>query len=342
LFYKNTYSNKAFTNDTATLQTITNNFSISIAEEFNKWLKFGFSAFFENEMQRFGYIQTDSLISRIETSTKVGGILFKQQSKKFKYNLLGELVPLGYKAGNFRLQGDIGGFFKIGKDSIRLKANGFIRSDKPSHFLENYESNHFIWNNTFLSIYKTHIGGSFEIPTRLFSLNVDIENLNNYVYFGNDALPMQHNGNIQVIAANLKQDFKIGKFALENNIVYQISSEKSIIPLPLLTLYHNLYVNMLWFKVLSVQLGSNVRYHTAYYAPAYMPATGQFYTQKDSKIGNFPVIDAYLNFHLKRTRVFVEYSHLNQLFMRTAYFSMPNYPINPALIKFGLTWNFYD
>jgi hypothetical protein len=89
-------------------------------------------------------------------------------------------------------------------------------------------------------------------------------------------------------------------------------------------------------------LGVNVRYHTAYYAPKYMPAIGQFYTQSDTKIGNYPVMNAYVNFHLKRTRFFVEYYHLNQMFMDGAYYSMPNYPINPAIMKFGISWNFYD
>jgi len=85
-----------------------------------------------------------------------------------------------------------------------------------------------------------------------------------------------------------------------------------------------------------------MRYHTSYYAPAYMPATGQFYVQSKVLIGNYPVINAYLNFHLKRTRFFLEYYHINQKFMKGAYYSMPNYPINPTIMKMGVSWNFYD
>jgi hypothetical protein len=143
------------------------------------------------------------------------------------------------------------------------------------------------------------------------------------------------------VSANLKQDFHFGKFALENNIVYQVSSNKEVIPLPMLTLYHNLYFHDKWFKVLSFQTGIDVRYHSEYFAPAYMPATGQFYMQQEQQIGNYPVMSIYANFHLKRTRFFVQYYHLNQLFMNGLYYSTPNYPINPAILKFGLTWNFY-
>ena len=341
-FYKNTYFPKIQTNDSSALQTLTNTVSISLVEEFNKWMPFGLTAFVENEIQRYTF-NKDTLIDKMyQSTTKIGGVLSKQRGQIFKYNILGELSLIGYKAGNFRLEGNVGGFFKLWNDSISLVANGFVRNESASYFLQHYESNHFIWNNDFSNIYRTHIGGTFSIPTRLFSLNVNVENVTKYIYFNSDALPTQYSGNIQILAANLKQNFHVGKFWLENNVVYQVSSQQSLLPLPALTLYHNLYYDDIWFKVLSMQVGVNVRYHSAYYAPSYMPATGQFYSQSKIMIGNYPVMSAYLNFHLKRTRFFFEYYHVNQLFMKGAYFSMPNYPINPTITKIGVSWNFYD
>ena len=341
-FYKNTYFPKIQTNDSSALQTLTNTVSISLVEEFNKWMPFGLTAFVENEIQRYTF-NKDTLIDKMyQSTTKIGGVLSKQRGQIFKYNILGELSLIGYKAGNFRLEGNVGGFFKLWNDSISLVANGFVRNESASYFLQHYESNHFIWNNDFSNIYRTHIGGTFSIPTRLFSLNVNVENVTKYIYFNSDALPTQYSGNIQILAANLKQNFHVGKFWLENNVVYQVSSQQSLLPLPALTLYHNLYYDDIWFKVLSMQVGVNVRYHSAYYAPSYMPATGQFYSQSKIMIGNYPVMSAYLNFHLKRTRFFFEYYHVNQLFMKGAYFSMPNYPIDPTITKIGVSWNFYD
>jgi hypothetical protein len=341
-FYENTYLPFKQTNDTSALSTVTNTFSLSMEEEFNKWLRFGLKAFIENEIQNYTF-NTDSLVNRMsKSSTKIGGILSKQRGRIFRYNVLGEVGFLGYKAGNFRLAGNVGGFFKLWNDSVVLAANGFVRSDKPSYFLQNYQSNHFRWENGFGSIYRTHVGGTFSIPTRLFSLNVSVENITRYIYFNSKAVPAQFSGNIQILSANLKQDFHFGKFALENNVVYQLSSEQGILPLPDLALYHNLYFHDIWFHVLSFQLGANVRYHTAYYAPSYMPATGQFYNQSTVKIGNYPVVNLYLNLHLKRTRFFWEYYHINQKFSKDAYFSMPNYPIDPAITKIGVSWNFYD
>jgi hypothetical protein len=341
-FYKNTYFPNKQTNDSSALQTLTNTFSISLVEEFNKWMPFGLTAFVENEFQHYTF-NKDTLINHMDQSTtRLGGILSKQRGQVFKYNVLGELSLVGYKAGNFRLEGNVGGFFKLWNDSISLVANGFVRNDNPSYFLQHFESQHFIWNNDFANIYRTHVGGTFSIPTRLFSLNVSVENITKYIYFNSNALPAQFSGNIQVLSGNLKQDFHVGKFGLENNVVYQVSSQQGLLPVPALALYHNLYYDDLWFKVLSMQIGVNVRYNTAYFAPAFMPATGQFYSQSKILIGNYPVVNAYLNFHLKRTRFFVEYYHINQMFMKNGYFSMPNYPIDPSIMKMGVSWNFYD
>ncbi len=345
-FYTNTYFNSlAHTRDTAALQSITNNVSISMAEEFNKLLRFGLTAFAENEhLIHTSFLFKDSTISYTTlNSSKVGGILSKNQGRFFKYNFLGELTLIGFKAGDFRLEGNVGGYFKLWNDSVTLVAKAFSRSDEPSFLLQNYSSNHFMWKNDFVKTNRTHISGTFAIPTRLLSLTVGVENIANYIYFNNQALPTQYTGSIQVISANLKQCFKIGSFGLETNVVYQKSSDPTILPLPEIALLENFYYEDKWFKVLTMQIGVNLRYHTAYYAPAYMPAIGQFTTQSSVLIGNYPVASVYFNFHLKRVRYFMQYYHLDQLFFKDMpYFSMPNYPIPPAVIRTGISWCFYD
>jgi Putative porin len=345
-FYANTYfKSLAHTRDTCALQTVTNTVSISMAEEFNKLFRFGLTAFAENENLNYTSIlyQDSTIHYTALNSTKVGGILSKNQGRVFKYNVLGELTMLGYKAGDFRLEGNIGGFFKLWKDSVTLVAKGFSRSDATSFLLQEFASNHFKWNNQFGKTNRTHVSGTLAIPTRQFSFSLGVENIAKYIYFNEAALPTQFNGSIQVISANLKQRFKVGVFGLENNIVYQKASQPSILPLPEITVLENLYYEDKWFKVMTMQIGVNLRFHTAYYAPSYMPAIGQFYNQSKELIGSFPLASAYVNFHLKRVRFYIEYYHFDLLFVKNEhYFSMPNYPITPALIKTGISWCFYD
>ena len=92
-------------------------------------------------------------------------------------------------------------------------------------------------------------------------------------------------------------------------------------------------------------MGADVRYFTSYYAPDYSPAMGQFYLQnKDTrvKIGNYPLVNAYVNMHLKRTRIFLQMYNLIQGNTGYSYFLAPHYPLNPRILKIGISWNFFD
>lgn len=342
-FYQNTYFPELTqTNDTAALTMYSNRLAISLEEEFNKWMQFGLTAYIQNDIETFTYMRDTFLTKEVTSDVMIGGVLSRNLGRRFKYNFAGQMYVLGDKLGDFSLDGKMGGYFTLWNDSVALVAKGFIKSHEPWFFTQFYHSKHFRWENNFGKVYRTQLGGKFALPTRDLELEVQVENLTNTIYFDSQALPSQYSGNIQVLAADLKKNFRFRKFHLENNLVYQASSHQDILPLPALTLFHNLYYLDKWFDVLSMQIGANVRYHTAYYAPKYMPATGQFYVQSDKKIGNYPVMNAYVNAHLKRTRFFLEYYHFNELFMRGAYFSMPGYPIFPAMFKVGLSWNFYD
>ncbi|MFV0391293.1 MAG: putative porin [Paludibacteraceae bacterium] len=341
-FYTNTYDSINLTNDTVAVRTLTNLLSVNIAEEFNRWMRFGVTGYAENEVQQFTYFKDSTLQRETLSNTRVGGMLSKTQGSHFRYNFLGDIYLIGYKLGEFRLQGKVEGDFKLWNEEVKLAANAFVRNEQPSFFLQKYYSNHFRWENNFSKMYKTHLGGIFELPKRKTKLNVSVENISNYIYLNEQALPVQHSGNLQVFSVDLKQDVSFGAFTLENNVVYQASSDQAVLPLPDLVLYHNFYYHGKWFVDLYPQFGVSVRYHTKYFAPSYMPATGQFFNQQTIEIGNYPVINVYANFHLKKARFFFDYTNLGGWFLDGWGYHMPNYPINPPMLKMGVSWNFYD
>ena len=341
-FYENTFDSINNTNDTAAVRTLTNLVSINLAEEFNRLMRFGLTGYVENEVQQFTFFKDSLLQKTTKSNIRVGGILAKSQGTNLGYSILGDIYLIGYRLGEFRLEGKAEGSFKIGKEDVMLAAGAFIRNEEPSFFIQNYYSNHFRWENNFTKMYKTHVEGTFSLPKRKTKLHVGVENLTNLIYFNENALPLQHDGNVQVLSADLKQDVSYGVFTLENNVIYQVSSNQDVLPLPMLTLYHNFYYHDKWFVDLYPQFGVSVRYHTNYFAPSYMPATGQFYNQKTNEIGNYPVLSVYANFHLKKSRFFFEYNNLGRYFLQGWGYHMPNYPINPPMFKMGLSWNFYN
>ncbi len=346
-FYPHNYLNDVFTNDSSSYLSLKNQVAVTLEEKFNKKLKFGVSAYLQHEWQRHEMF-VDTMPNRAYCNNlKVGGAIFKEEGSIFKYNVKGDVVVVGDRIGDFDVKGNFHTSFRIKNDTtMKISVDAHVNNNKPTYFLRDYISNHFKWRNSFKSTFKSGVSGQIEYPNKYVGLKIGVnfENITRFIYFNTEALPVQHNGNIQVLSAEGNINFHMWRFHLENEIAYQLSSDKEVLPLPDVALFSNFYyLDRFFKKVLTVQLGVSVRYHTSYYAPTYMPATGQFYNQNTEKIGNFPFMSAYVNCHLKKVRFFLQvHNLLESAIADRNYFSMPNYPLPPLTLRFGLAWAFYD
>ena len=148
---------------------------------------------------------------------------------------------------------------------------------------------------------------------------------------------------MQVLTARVDQNLKLGVFNWDNQVVYQTSSNQDVIPVPQLSIYSNMYLKALIVNELTFQFGVDAHYHTSYFSPGYEPALLQFYNQQEKKIGNYPIATVYANMHLKQTRFFVMYYNAAAAFLKPReYFSLPNYPVNPTMIKLGLSVDLHN
>jgi len=366
------YRNWSETRDSTDVLTIRNTLSVTFEEEFNTLLKFGAVVYASNEFQRFAYptgtrftdlpvinndVDTilanttwmqplDSYFYRWTNNTFVGGSIYKKRGSILRYGVNGDVCLIGYKLGEFQVNGHIDTDFRLGKDTMHINAAVSFRNETPSPYLQEYVSNHFCWNNDFTKPMRLDVRGLVSYPTQWVkpAVQVNFANLTKPIWFDSDGLPKQYDGNVQVIAANVRCDLTTPWINLENNVIWQHSTS-SVIPLPVITLYHNLYYHGTWFRALDAQIGVDMRYHTAYYAPILNPATGQFCTQDAVEVGNYPVLNVYMNFHVRSLHLhfFAHYTHFNHLFMRsnTNCQIMPYYPYNPDVFRAGLAWQFY-
>ncbi|MCH5327679.1 MAG: putative porin [Coprobacter sp.] len=366
-YFKNTYINPDRTNDSTSYWSLKNTLGISLLEGFNKYAKMGLSAYLTYEVRKFKlmsdtipmsytapptvpsltgsaypYAYTKQNQFYTENILWVGAEISKQQGNILRYYARGQLGLTGPEAGSTDIDGYVDTHFPIRKDTVQVRAYGFFRNTEPAFYYKHYVSNHFIWDNSdFGKTRKFRVGGELSIPRWGTRLNAGIENIQNYVYFDADCLPKQEKSILQVFSATLEQNFRFGWFNLDNQVVYQKSSKPSVIPLPELSVYSNLYFMFRIAKVLHVQLGADCRYFTRYYGEAYQPATLSFHTQNETKIGGYPLMNAYLNMKLKQTRFYVMYSHFNQgLFGGNNSFTLPHYPLPPAMLQIGVSVDF--
>lgn len=370
-FFDNTYFGSSSTRDTSNVLNIRNTLAVTFEEDFNKWLHFGATVFATNEFQRYAFTVSDqkspidplqpvapigqtqiwshrdtTLAHHWTNNTWVGGELYKNHGKWIRYGFAGNVCLAGYKLGEFSVDGHLRSDIPISSDTLVIAANAYLKNEQPDYFLQHFRSNHFVWENNFGKTYRFYVGGHVSYPTKYVKpkLAVKFENLTRYIYFAENGLPVQSDVNIQVLAANAQVNIRTKRFGMENEVVYQLSSSR-LLPLPTLALYHNIYYHDTWFKALMVQIGADMRYHTLYYAPLLNPATGQFCLQQQKLIGNYPIINVYANFFVKalHLKFFVQMQHVNYYFMpKKEYYSMPTYPLNPAVFRAGLAWHFYN
>jgi len=166
--------------------------------------------------------------------------------------------------------------------------------------------------------------------------------INNYIYFDTTGVPNQAEG-VTITSAFVQKDFKLGGLHFTNRLLWQANTNKDVISLPTFTFFSSLFFEYeLVKKVLVGQIGANVFYRSKYYANAYSPATGQFYNQHEKLIGEYPVVDAFVNFKWKKAVIFFKADHINQGIPNNEYFSTLHYPLNRMIIKIGVSWVFYD
>ena len=368
-YYANNYNVQEYLSgdsiyDKTRYYSLKNTFALSLLEGFNKWAKAGLKAFITSDLRHFTLPNATGIDSYNEHNFSIGAQLSKTQGKLLHYDAIAETWLTGSDAGQMKLDVNADLNFKLFGDTLTLSANGFLYRLNPTFYYRHFHSRHAWWDNDNLSkIIHSRIQGILNYQKTRTTLRVEIDEIKNYTYFAssyntvNDnrvnhaIIVKQNNGLIHLLTASISQDFTFGPINWENMITYQNSSNKTILPVPALNIYSNLYLRFKIAHVLRCDFGADVRYFTKYYAPDYVPILGQYAIQTNTdtngndnriEIGNYPVANVYANFHLKHTRFFIMLSHFNAGTGRKNYFFTPHYPLNQSILRFGLSWNFFN
>lgn len=232
--------------------------------------------------------------------------------------------------------------FKDKSEDISLTARFNTSLKRPDFYSNNLYSNHYVWSNDFDKISKTKIEGELNIPKWKMSAFVGYALVNNNIYYDTLGIIRQTPELVNVLSAYLQKDFKFWKIHLDNQILFQMSSNQESLPLPMLALHLRYYFQFDVVKnVMKVQIGADGTFTTAYYAPAYNPATGQFHNQTSEKVGNCPYIDVFANFQWKTATIFLKFTNANQGWPNADYFSAYHYIKPKRAFKVGIFWPFF-
>lgn len=253
---------------------------------------------------------------------------------------------LGYWQNDFSVDADLDVSFYPFKDKsepIVLGGKFSTSLKEPDWFSQHYYSNHYVWDNDFGKTSTTKTEAFLDIPKWRLEASFSYGLVNNYLY--NDTLGVirQHDGLINVMSGYVRKDFKLWKFHLDNKILFQYSSNRDVLPLPMLTFHMRYYLELEAVRnVLTVQIGADATMNTPYYAPAYNPALGTFQLQTRELIGYNPYIDVFLNMQWKRVNVFIKVINVGQGWPDGGNMFSAYHYIRPYRgFKVGIHWPFY-
>ena len=235
-------------------------------------------------------------------------------------------------------------FRRARKSPVSLNVHFETSLKEPEHYHNHFYSNHFKWNNDFRKTSETKLQARLDIPKWKVSAEVGYALLDGNIYFDSLAVVRQNTSPMSVLSASLSKDFAFGPLRMDNRLLFQVSSNQDVVPVPTLAANSRLYLQFDISKgTMKMQLGGDVWYNTLYYSPAWNPAVGVFYNQKQTQYHNGPVIDAFINVQWKRACIFLKAENVGQGWPmeKNDYFSAHHYIRTQRALKFGVYWPFY-
>jgi len=352
-FYDTVMISKTETQDSLYQGILYNTLRIDFAAGRSGRFRIGAGAGIRSELRHYSQVVPGDTLTRPDTvdvnksSLVLTGKVFNNIGEKFGWWASGDMWFQGYRAGDLQIKGRIFKDFSTVRGNITWDATGSMASITPSYWYSSWGSNNFSWQSDPGKEFRISVGSSLLYPGRNIRLKFNYAIIDNYIYMGADAQAAQHSGGLSVASLLAEKGFKVWKLHWDNTVLLQKSSNNSVVSLPLVTAKSAFFLDhTLRFKStggeIHLQLGGEVYIHTRYNAMCYMPATGRYFSQTEEETGNYPFVNVFLNFKLKRTRVFVMADHVNSGLTGYDYFLIPAYPMNIRMIRYGLAWTFYN
>ena len=238
--------------------------------------------------------------------------------------------------GNFRLQAEY--------ISPKIKA-GFIQLSNPANILDEYfVSAVYNWNRNLKNVFSNNFYASTNYQKGRFSItpSANYSIIKNYIYYDQKVQVAQTSTPISIFNAGLNTTFHFRKFLIDNQLYVIANSEKDLIRMPNVVNNTKITYDLLYAKVLRINMGVIIYYRSAYKADNYMPLTRQFYLQENQLAWGTPVADVFANLKVNKVRLFFKFAHANQGFPSKGYYASSTYPGLRRTFFLGVNWPLFD
>nr|WP_313804392.1 putative porin [Flavobacterium sp.] len=242
------------------------------------------------------------------------------------------------------------------KNVFQLKYQNMNKLPDLNYNLYQSDYVEYNWYNNF----KNEKINSFEVEakTQWFDASLQYTVLNDHLFFANEnpvyntqgiaeqliVKPFQYGQTINYMSVKASKDIRFWVLGFDTTLLYQkVDQQDDILNVPEFTTRNTLYYSDYFFKkALFIQTGVTLNYFTKYKANDYNPLLGEFYIQNQKEIGDFPMLDFFINAKVRTFRMFLKAEHFNSSFTGFKYYTAPNYPYRDFMVRFGVIWDFFS
>ncbi len=295
---------------------------------------------------RFGYgldgykaetLKSDSSIISHSLQSK----LFNFHLKGFIFNLNGKIGIAGYNSN--------GHFFglnvkrNIPNTMLQVLADFQSIKSLPDYKFLRYDGSNISWDNRFQYVSMNLVKLGLSMDSIGFEFTGVAKNINNYVYYGSNTLPIQYDKAFMHYEVNLNQHIKVKSYHLKFGITYQNVDSGTPVNIPEWTWNISFYYQRYVFdKAMELRYGIDYWQNSSYASNYYAPFTRSFVYQNDYNVGNYPYVDFYISARIKSAQGFVKFQNLGQLVLDKSYMMTPYYPMQDFGFSFGVRWDFFN
>lgn len=292
-------------------------------------------------------ITPDEVIdSKLEGNSFAIGGEWHTQFKKFNLDVDASQIISGNLTGH--AYSAMASFKTDSTFQVRARAYSNNRSPNFNFLLNQSDYKYYNWQNDFKNEEINGIDFVFDSEKWIYA-SAYLTNIGNYSYFAQNedtgqVEPRQYGENINYFKIKLSKEIRFGKFALDNQFIYQqVTSGEEVLRVPDFITRNTLYYANHIFKgkPMYLETGVSFSYFSKYLMNSFNPVLNEFYLQNEREYGGFPLLDFFINFRVKTMRVFFKLEHFNSGFTENNYYSAPTYPYRDFVVRLGLVWNFF-
>jgi len=332
IFYRIPFDSNRTVFDSTAYQGVTNEFGVSLVMK-GKLTK-SLSLSYDKALQ---YYQSDTMADYSHYSDFLHAVLGVRSERTTLY-VDSKLGIRGYYASNyihdFTLEHRFSKYFSLG-------SHLFVKQVRPSYLYNHYQSDLYSWDHELEDLQVKYAS----VYAKLYKFRIAAFSrlLNHYYYISYKGFAESVIDDLVVSGIELNRKFEFGRFELDNNLLYQQSSDVALQAVPKIIANHSLLVNFQMMKgTLKSKFGLELTYHSAYFADGYYPYHGNEYGQLNTKTGGYPYLDVFIATAFKRANVFVKFQHVNAGLSGYDYFVTETYPNTQRIFRFGIAWRFWE